>query len=305
MKRALKVLVPLVVLVEAVLVLSGAMELGNAVLVVAGIEALLMLIGIGGVILIIRRYRRERKAGLDPLRALEDALSLALPQSVARLVTHELRIFAAMLRWTFRRVRLGDNEFSYHKRSLLRSLMPMLVFVLPVELFFVHLLAYLFSPWGWLTWALLVLEIYAFFWLLGLYASLITLPYRLEEMGLRLRHGVFAEGFIPYSQITDVVRKECRAPSSADGLQHAADEDALYLSASGKTEVVLRLNAPTTVRGFFKESKPASRVYLAVDDPKRLAAEIRQRISDPAAHPGSGQLPNSVKESLEGSSQRG
>lgn len=305
MKRALKIVVPLVVLVETVPVLSGVMELGDAVIVVAGIEALLMLAGIGGMILVVKRYRRERKAGLDPLRALEDGLSLVLPRSVARLVTHEPRIFAALFRWSFRRVKLGEGEFSYHRRSLLRSLMPMLVFVLSVELFVVHLLVHLFSPWGWLTWTLLILEIYAFFWILGLYASLVTLPHKLEETGLRLRYGVFVEGFIPYSQIMDVTIKERKAPSNADALQHSVEDDALYLATSGKTHLALVLHAPATVRGFIGQSKLASHVYLAADDPDRLALEMDKRISDLAIHRGGGYTSVPGEELLEGSSQEG
>lgn len=305
MKRVLKMIVPVVVLVEAVLVLSGRMELADAVLVVVGIEALLMVVGIGGVILLVKRYRQDRKAGLNILQALEDGLSIVLPSTVARLVTHEPRIFAALFRWSFRRVRLEEGEFSYHRRSLLRSLIPMMVFVVPVELFVVHLLAYIFSPWGWLTWALLILEIYAFFWLLGLYASLVTLPYRLEETGLRLRHGVFAEGFIPYSQIAEVARKEGKAPSSTDGLQHAADEDALYLATSGKTDVALELHTPATVRGFIKESAWASRICLAADEPDRLASEIGKCINEPGVHCRGEHSSPPGQELLEASSQEG
>ena len=202
-------------------------------------------------------------------------------------------------------MKLGEGEFSYHRRSLLRSLMPMLVFVLPVELFVVHLLAYLFSPWSWLTWALLIVEIYAFFWVLGLYASLVTLPYRLEKTGLRLRNGVFAEGFVPYSQIVDVVRKESKAPDSSDGLQHSSEDDALYLATSGKTDVGLGLHAPITVRGFIKESKPASQIYLAADEPDRLASEIRQRVSELAVRPAGERQPGADEELLEGSGQQG
>lgn len=86
MKRALKLLVPLVVLAEAILVWSGVMDLGDAVLVAVGLEALLFLVGVGGLVLVVRRYRKERKAGLEPWRALEDGLSLVLPRAAARFV---------------------------------------------------------------------------------------------------------------------------------------------------------------------------------------------------------------------------
>lgn len=300
MKRYLKLVVPLVVLIEVALVWSGVMELGDAVLVVAALEALLMLIGIGGVILVVKRYRRERKAGIDILGALEDGLSLALPCAVARVVTHESRIFAALFKWTFRRVRLLDNEFSYHKRSLLRSLLPMLVFVLPIELLVLHLLLYAFSPWAWLIWAVLALEIYAFFWVLGIYAALVTLPYRLEGKGLMLRYGIFAEGSIPYEEIRDVMKEERSAPSSGDGLQHDPYEESLYLATSGKTDLALVLYAPRSLRGFVKESEPAYRIYLAADEPGRLASELRRRISNVAVNSDPDRPPQASMDPAEG-----
>ena len=278
MKRTLKVLVPLVVLAEVILVWSGVMDLGDAVLVVAGLEALLFLVGLGGLVLVVRRYRKEREAGLEPWRALEDGLSLVLPRTVARFILHEPRLFVSLFRWTFRRVRLADHEFAYHRRSLMRAIVPMVIVTSPVELLVVHLLAQALSPWGWLKWALLALGVYAIFWLLGLYASLVALPHRLERTGLRLRQGVFAEGFVPYGEIENVERTGRKAPTFGDGLSHVTEEDALYLTTGGKTDFALRLRAPRSVRGFLKETEPASRIHLAVDEPDRFVRELRQRI---------------------------
>ncbi len=278
MKRALKVLVPLVVLAEVILVWSGVMDLGDAVLVVAGLEALLFLVGLGGLVLVVRRYRKEREAGLEPWRALEDGLSLVLPRTVARFILHEPRLFVSLFRWTFRRVRLADHEFAYHRSSLVRAFVPVVIVTSPVELLVVHLLAQALSPWAWLKWALLALGVYAILWLLGLYASLVTLPHRLEERGLRLRHGLFAEGFVPYEEIKTALRKERKAPNSGDGLSHVPEEGALYLATGGKTDVALRLRTPRSMRGFLKETEPASRIHLAVDESDRFVRELRQRI---------------------------
>ncbi|WP_047864556.1 YdbT family protein [Rubrobacter aplysinae] len=286
MKRSLKLILPLVIVAEAALVWSGTMDFGDAVLSVAGMEAFVVLLCIGEVVLVVKRYRRERRSGLDVLQALESGASLVLPNVAARLITHEMRIFAALFKWAFRRAKLSEGEFSYHKRSLLRSMIPMLVFVLPVELFVIHLLVYLFSPWTWLGWALLGVEVYAFFWILGLYATLVTLPYRLDETGLRLRHGVFAEGFIPYEEIKNVARKMHMAPRAGDGVQYDPNGDSLYLATSGKTDLMLTLYTSGSVRGFIKESRPASRIHLAADEPGRLALEIDRRIGAPAAGPG-------------------
>lgn len=290
MRRALKWIVPLIVLVEVVLVWSGAMDLRDAVLVVAGLEALLFLIGLGGLVLVVKRYRRERKAGFDPWKALEDGLSLVLPRTATRLMLKEPQLFACLLRWTFSRVRLTESEFSYHRRSVLRALMPLLVVSAPMELIVVHVLALAFSPWGWLKWALLVLGIYATLWLLGLYASLVTLPHRLEKTGLRLRHGILAQGFVPYKEIDEVVRTARKAPTSGDGLSQAPAEDALYLATDSKTDLTLHLNTPHSVTGFLKESDPACLLHLAAEDPERFVRQIRQCVGTKRRPPS--QKPN-------------
>ena len=277
-RRALKWILPFVLLVEVVLTWLGIMELRDAVLVVAGLETLFLLIGLGGFVLVVRRYRRERKDGLDPWMALENSLSLVLPQPAARLVLKEPRIFACLLRWTFRRIKYADNEFCYHKRSVLRAIIPLLVVSAPMELVIVHVLALAFSPWEWLKWALLILGVYATLWIFGLYASLVDLPHRLERTGLRLRHGVLAEGFVPYTEIEEVVREERRAPTSGDGLSYAPEQEALYLATDGKTDLALRLKTQHSMMGFIKESAPAGRFHLTVNDPDQFVRQIRQRV---------------------------
>jgi hypothetical protein len=286
MKRVLRVLVPLVILTEAVFVWLGVVDLGNAVLVVAGLEALLFLVGLGGLALVVRRYRKERRAGLDPWMALEDGLSLMFPRTVARLAVKEPRLLFCLFRWAFRKVRTTNDEFAYHKRSLLRAIMPLLVVSAPVELAVVHVLALAFSPWWWLKWVLLALGVYATLWLLGLYASLVALPHRCEDKGIRLRYGLLADGFIPYAEILDTAETHRRAPQSGDGLSYVPEEDALYLATGGKTDVALCLRAPRSLRGFLKETGPSSRIHLAVDEPDRLIREVRRRIETPVLGSG-------------------
>ena len=72
----------------------------------------------------------------------------------------------------------------------------MVAFTTPVALLVLELRA----PRVWLRISLLALGHYALLWIFGLYASLVTLPHRLEENGLRLRYGALAEGFVPLSE---------------------------------------------------------------------------------------------------------
>ena len=72
----------------------------------------------------------------------------------------------------------------------------MVAFTTPVELLVLELRA----PRVWLRISLLALGHYALLWIFGFYASLVTLPHRLEEKGLRLRYDALAEGFVPLSE---------------------------------------------------------------------------------------------------------
>ncbi len=142
-----------------------------------------------------------------------------------------------------------------------------------------HVLVLAFSPWWWLKWALLFLGLYAILWLLGLSASLVVLPHALEADGLRLRYGLLAEGFIPYGEIEAASRERREASNSGDGLSSVLEEDALYLAAGGRTDVALRLHAPRSMRGLLRDTEPASRVNLAVDEPDGFVRALRERIA--------------------------
>lgn len=276
MKRAVKWLLPALILAEVALVWSGLLDLGDAVLVVVGIEVLLLVTAIGEVVLVVRRYRRGRAAGLDLWAALEEGLAVLLPRKVARIAVLEPRLWVCLLRWISRRTGTSDREFGYHKRSQMGLILVMLAFTTPVELLVVELLA----PWAWLRISLLVLGLYALLWMFGLYASLITLPHRLEENGLRLRYGALAEGFVPLSEIAAVERAQRRAPGPGDGLQTDPEDGGIYLTTGGKTDLTLRLRSPQTAKGPFRSTGPASTIHLAADEPGRLASKLRERIGE-------------------------
>jgi hypothetical protein len=130
----------------------------------------------------MRRYRRDRAAGLDIETAVEDGIAVIFPRSVARLVALEPRIWIALFKWAFRRRPLAPNEFSYHKRSAMGAFLALVLLTLPVELLLYEILI----PWPVVRWLLLVVSVYAVFWMLGLFASLRVLPYRLDAGGLKV-----------------------------------------------------------------------------------------------------------------------
>ncbi len=291
MKRLWKLLLPALIVLEVVMVRLGWLGLGTAIAVVVAIEALILMVAVRHIVTAVRRFRSGRKAGVDTWQAFEDGLEAFLPRWIAHLAVLEPRLWICLGRFIFRRVRLRTNEFSYHRRSVLGFLLIAVLLVTPVEVFVIELLL----PWAWVRWLLLVLAIYALFWALGLYTSLIALPHRLDSSSIRLRYGILAEAAIEYGNIADVRLDGCRAPKGGDGLSLARGDRSAYLAIAGTTDVTLELRNPQTLQGWAKSTAPVMSLHLAVDDPARLVAELTRRIG--AAHPyGGSDPPTQVRE---------
>lgn len=274
MERALKWLLPLLIVVEFVLVRAGWLDAGSAVMLAVGVEVLLVLVAGRQVIVAVRRYRSGRTAGLDGWAALEDGLSVLLPRRVARVVALEPRLWACLLTWLRRRGRRTAGEFSYHRRSIVGLMLVIVVVSTPAEL----LLVELFVPWAWLRWLLLVAALYGLLWLVGFYASLVTLPHRLAQTGIRLYYGVLVEGQVPYAAIEQVELRRRNVPGGRDGLQLAPSDEAAYLAVGGRTDVTLTLSTPIILRGLLRSTPPVRTVHLAADQPAALAAALEERI---------------------------
>ena len=276
MKRLPKWLLPVLVVAEVALVRLEILDFGDAVLILVAAEALILVVGGSLTLSAIREYRRNRASGSEGWRALEDGIATLLPKLAARLVVSELRLFCCLIKWAIRRTRLGEGEFSYHKRSTVDMLILMVVLVTPIEVLMIEVLLQAFLPLLWLRILLLFLAVYAVLWILGFHASRIILPHRLEKTGLHLHHGVFAEGFIPYPQIRCVEKSRRKTPEWGDGLQRVGDE--AYLAIGGNTDVTLKLHSPHALRGFLRPTEAVSTVRLAVDEPKIFVRELEHRL---------------------------
>ena len=286
MKRGRWWLILIVGLVSLRLVLgrAGLFDARAAAIVLAGLEVLVLAVAGWQVVLAVRGYRRDRTAGLDVWAALEEGLAVLLPRPLARLAALEPRLWYCLGRWLARRGRrTAEAEFPYHCRSLVGAIVIVALLTAPVEILFFELVI----PWTWLRLLLLVAALYSFVWLLGLYASLVVLPHRLEPEALRLRYGALAEGRIPYTAIAAAERARRSAPGGRDGAR-VADEggvSALYLAVGGRTDLTLRLREPQTFSGLRGPTPPVATVHLATDDSDRLARALAERIGA-ASPPG-------------------
>lgn len=274
MERLLKWLLPLLVMLQVILVVGGVVPAGTALLVGGIIELLLLLVVARQLIVAVRRYRGDRTGGINVERAIENGLAVFLPRKVARLVALEPRVWMYLYRWMVRRRPLAPNEFSYRSRSIIGGLMAVFLITGPVEILLIELLV----PWEWVRWTVLILGLYGAIWIAGLYASMRVRPHLLDASGLRLYHGLLAEGFVPYTDISEVQQGRRPVRSRSEGLMHVPQESATYLPVGGRTDITLRLNRPVAVEGLLSSAPPATTIHLAVDDPSRFTDVLnRQR----------------------------
>ena len=275
-ERALKWLLPVLIVVEIVLVGTGRLDLGAAIGVAITVEVLLVVVAGRQLFVAVRRYRRQRTVGLDVWAALEDGLTVLLPRPLARLVSLEPRMIACLLRWIFWRQRQVAGLFSYHRRSWGGALLLLVLLTAPVEIFLFELLV----PWAWLRWTLLIAALYAVLWAGGFVAALRVLPHRLESGAVRLRHGIWAEVLIPYREIASVEQQSLRAPGGREGLVTDRNEGSAYLAVGGRTDVTIRLRAARSVRGLLRPTPPVTMVHVAADDSARLTDGLRQHVRE-------------------------
>lgn len=198
----------------------------------------------------------------------------------ARLIVLEMQLWASLFIWLFRLRRPRPQEFSYHKQSLFGIFLIAALFSSPVEVLLFELLI----PWTWLRWVLLIASLYTLIWVSGYYASLVVHPHRLEAEGIRMRYGALADGFIPYTDIAGAARERQNTPNKSRGLFVDAGMSAAYFGMDGATNVVLRLDSPQSLRGFFAMTAPVATIYLAVDEPERFVREVRQRLESAVEH---------------------
>ncbi|MGA7732467.1 MAG: hypothetical protein WCD37_14505, partial [Chloroflexia bacterium] len=275
MKRLLKWALPVLVIANVALLASGVLDARAALAVGFALEAAIAVIVVYNLMVGVRRYRRDRAAGLDVERALEEGLEVFVPRRVARLVALEPRLWYYLARWLFRRRDLREGEYGYNKRSMMGALVAMLVVSAPVEL----LLAELLIPWPVVKWVVGIAAVYGALWLAGVVVSMRVLPHRLEGDGLRINYGVLASGFVAYENIEAVESGRFRLPEGAgEGLVVPRGREVAYIGAGGRADVAIRLREPVRLKRLVTDTGPVRTIYLAADDGAGLAEALRERI---------------------------
>jgi hypothetical protein len=274
MKSISKWALLVLILVEIVLVRFDVLDIRTAIWIIVSIELLLFLVAFRQVFLAVKTYQLDRRTGLDGWTALENGMEIILPKVVSRVLASEIKLWYCLGIWLFRRNPKSENYFTYHKSSILRIMPVVFLFTTPVEVFLLELII----PWTWLQWLLIVVAVYSFFWIAGLYASMVSLPHELGYSAVRLSYGILARVEIPYTDIENVTLSRSSDGTIRDGLKVQKKAAVAQFVVGGNTNVTLKLKRSLEIQGWLGRTAPVSSISIAVDEPERFVNSVRKMV---------------------------
>ncbi|WP_086832479.1 hypothetical protein [Streptomyces sp. NRRL B-24572] len=217
-------------------------------------------------------FRRLRRRGLSA----REALGELVPEVVLRLIGHELRLMAGLVRWAGRRrhgVEGVDGVFPHARDQA--ALMYGFAFVCVVETVG---MSYLLAEWPFVHAVFLVLDVYTVLFVLGLHAASVTRPHTLAGGVLRVRQGAHVDVRVPVGRIAAVRRESLFSHEKADG--------ELNLAVGSQTSVTIELTEPVDAPRLLGAPRPVRLIRLHADEPKALYDALTRARTGPSPSPG-------------------
>ncbi|QES50371.1 hypothetical protein DEJ50_23685 [Streptomyces venezuelae] len=193
-----------------------------------------------------------------------------VPVQVRRLLVHELRAAASLVRWIARRphgLREGDLAAAY--TSPQTAMMYGFVFVSVVETVALSVLI----PWPTVHRILLVIDVYGVLLLLAMHAACVVRPHVVSPDGsLRIRYGALFDLRVPADAIASV-RVVRRYPEGR--LVQLGEDGVLDLIVGSQTTVAVELTRPLPFIRPLGARGEATGLRFHADDPAALVAAVR------------------------------
>jgi hypothetical protein len=272
----LKWLLPVLIIIEIFLVFSGIIDIKTAVGIIIGVELSLAFVGTTQIVRVFRRYKQNRENGINIWTALIDGLSVVLPTFAARAVVLEFQLWTSLFIWAFQLYRKPPDTYTYHKHSILGIAILIVLFCCPFEIAIFELII----PWAWLRWTLLILSIYSLIWVLGFYSSLVIHPHRIDENGVKLHFGAFADGFIPIADISEIKSEKRNTPKKSRGLLIDSVQSTAYICMEFESNITIELSVPIFLNGFTSRTTEVRIICISVDDPDGFIKGMQKYLTD-------------------------
>lgn len=203
-------------------------------------------------------HRTQQNTSLDFFTTLKKTCAEILPKPVVIPFATEIAVFYyGFVYW--RKRKLAENEFSYHKDSGSVALFFVLILLIGIEITPIH---HLLAKWNTVVaWILTFLSIYSGFQVFGYAKSLMKRPIEVTKDTLLLRYGIMHEAEIPLTEIKEIHLSK---------KSFTKEDKILRFALLGELEshnVIIETHTEQTLHGLFGVKKSFTKLALHVDKP--------------------------------------
>ena len=214
----------------------------------------------------IKRYKLNNTESFDFFTTLKSTCYEILPKGAVIPIVTEIAVFYyGFVYW--KRRKLKDNEFAYHKDSGTVTLLIAVIFIVAIETITLHILL---AKWNTtVAWILTFLSIYSCIQIFGFLKSLYKRPISIENNKLYLRYGIMNETTIALSNIDSI------EISSKDLELNTETRKLSFLGELESHNIVIRLKEENTLIGLYGIKRKYKNLLVHVDN----KIEFKERIN--------------------------
>ncbi|WP_378172117.1 hypothetical protein [Aquimarina sp. SS2-1] len=204
----------------------------------------------------IKRYNTYKNESVDFFTTLKTTCNEILPKPLVAPVVTEIAVFYyGFIYWKKRK--LKENEFSYHKDSGTVALLIAIIFIIAIETVVLHMLL---AKWSTVTaWILTFLSIYSGIQLFGFLKSMYKRPISITNDQLILRYGMMGETIITIANIDSI---------DVSSSEIELNKETRKLSFLGELEshnVIIRLKKKNTLTGLYGIKRNYKNLVFYID----------------------------------------
>jgi len=220
----------------------------------------------------IKLYKLEKDGSYDFFTTLKNTCYHILPKKVVTPVVTEIAVlYYGFIYWKKRK--LEENEFSYHKDSGTVALLVITIFIVVVETVVLHILL---VKWSSITaWVLTIISIYSALQIFGFLKSISKRPISIEGEKLFLRYGIMNETTVDLNDI-DSIEVSSKEIELTEGTRKLS-----VLGALESHNVVIRLKSENVLSGLYGFKKKFKTLLLHVDNKADFVSSVEAAIENP------------------------
>ena len=226
----------------------------------------------------LKKYKEKKTDSIDFFTTLKSTCYEILPKSVVIPVVTEIAVFYyGFIYWKKRK--LNENEFSYHKNSGTVALLIAIIFIVAIETIVLHILL---QKWNiTVAWILTILSIYLGFQLFGFLKSMSKRPFLIQNGKLFLRYGIMNETTIDLNNIESI------EISSKDIEPDTKTKRLSILGSLESHNMIIKLKTENDLIGLYGIKRKFENLAFYVDDKNSFINKVQLAIANPELFSGS------------------